>query len=306
MLHKLTILADALIGYVIKWKYDLMGMRGLPSIQQANVIRHPEFIVSLTSYGRRVNKVVYYTIVSILKQSFLPDRIILWLDKDNWNEKNIPLRLNKLCSKGLEIKFCEDLKSYKKLIPTLTECPENIIVTIDDDVIYTRNFLKQLWISYRKAPSRIHCTKALLPQRKDKQTFSLAPYTSWPEIPPEQTDARTLKFPVGVGGILYPPYVLDSEITNIKLFTKLCPQADDIWFWCMAIKNNTGHTKIAIRKPFYSFDSIYQFFHHGSALTHSNAKESKNDDQLRNVIDYFRLESSLIQSIQAYTNHERH
>lgn len=301
MLHKLKILADALIGYVIKWKYDLTGIRGLPSIQHANVTRHPEFIVSLTSYGRRVNKVVYYTIVSILKQSFLPDRIILWLDNDNWNENNIPLRLNKLCSKGLEIRFCEDLKSYKKLIPTLTEYPEDIIVTIDDDVIYTQNFLKHLWDSYRKSPSQIHCSKALLPQLENGETVTLAPYTKWLEIPPEQTDADTLKFPVGVGGILYPPHALFKETTNIHTFKNLCPMADDIWFWSMALKNGTGHTKIAIRKPFYSFDSIYQFFHYGSALTHSNAKESKNDDQLKNIIDYFKLESTIVQSIKYNT-----
>lgn len=299
MLHKLKILADALIGYVIKWKYDLIGIRGLASIRHSNNSRHPEFIVSLTSYGRRVNKVVYYTIVSILRQSFLPDRIILWLDNDNWNEKNIPLCLNKLCSKGLEIKFCEDLKSYKKLIPTLTEYPEDIIVTIDDDVIYTRNFLKQLWASHQQYPHQIHCTKALVPQWGNRQNFSLTPYTSWSEILPEQMDSCTFKFPVGVGGILYPPHALSLETTDIGLFTKLCPKADDIWFWSMALKNGTGHIKIAMFKPFYSFDSIYQFFHHGSALTHSNAKEAGNDEQLKNVISYFGLEYNLIQSIKA-------
>ncbi len=47
--------------------------------------------------------------------------------------------------KGLTIDWCEDIKSYKKLIPTLKKYPDAIIVTADDDLIYDNKWLEQLY-----------------------------------------------------------------------------------------------------------------------------------------------------------------
>ena len=51
-------------------------------------------------------------------------------------EENLPRDLLKLRSFGLTIDWCENLRSYKKLIPAIEKYPDDIIVTADDDVFY--------------------------------------------------------------------------------------------------------------------------------------------------------------------------
>ena len=82
-----TALTSVISGYLFKWKTDLLGKRNVPRLSPDINCRNEEIVVSLTSFGRRVSQnVVYYTIISILKQTVKPNRIILWLDKDKWNE----------------------------------------------------------------------------------------------------------------------------------------------------------------------------------------------------------------------------
>lgn len=39
--------------------------------------------------------------------------------------------------------------SYKKIIPSLKEYPENIIFTCDDDIFYPKGWLKDLYEDYK-------------------------------------------------------------------------------------------------------------------------------------------------------------
>ncbi|MBD5261925.1 MAG: hypothetical protein HDS38_07345 [Bacteroides sp.] len=281
ILRKICILKDALIGYLIKWKIDL---RGAKLSFDSDLCEIP-VVVSLTSYGRRVSSVVYYALVSILNQTVKPQRIILWLD-DTWSKKTLPKKLLSLERFGVEYKFCRDLKSYKKLLPTLNEISEYPIVTVDDDVMYEPNFLKSLYDSYLAEPDKIHCTHAVSPILKSENQFES--YIKWPEY--IKNDSHTdYIFPIGEGGVLYPPKSLYKDVTDFDLALSLCPNADDIWFWIMALKNGTKHKVVDLKKVFYSFDALYQFLHKGSALTHSNAKKNKNDEQLKQVVSYYKM-----------------
>lgn len=115
--------------------------------------RAEKFIVSLTSYRPRIND-VKYTIYSLLNQTFAPDKLILWLDEDSFpqRERNLPRDLLKLRSFGLTIDWCENLRSYKKLIPALEKYPDDIIVTADDDLFYRPDWLKALNDEHAKNP----------------------------------------------------------------------------------------------------------------------------------------------------------
>ena len=44
---------------------------------------------------------------------------------------------------------------------------------------------------------------------------------------------------IGCGGVLYPPNSFNEEVFNINQFKKLIPTQDDVWFWSMAVLNNT-------------------------------------------------------------------
>ncbi len=284
LIHKIKILHNSIIGILIKYWYYIIGLYGIVPLSRDH--KHPEIIISLTSYGRRVYDTVYYTIISILRQSKCPNRIILWLD-NSWNDSNLPNKLKGLKHFGVEIYYYHDIKSYKKLIPTLKITHEDIIITVDDDVIYNRDLIASLYNSYCLKPNVIHCTQALLPKQTSSHEFET--YTNWDYADSSNNNDNELIFPIGVGAILYPPYTLHEDVLREDIFMTLCPNADDIWFWIMAKRNNIKHMVVDIKPRYYSFDAIYQLLHKNTALTQTNRKQNKNDDQLKVVIDYYKL-----------------
>ena len=102
-----------------------------------------EVIVSLTSFGKRIFD-VYLAIESFMQGTIKPNKIILWLSENEFNGKMLPHTLQLQQVRGLEIKFCKDLRSYKKLIPSLKLYPDACIITIDDDVIYEYDIVERL------------------------------------------------------------------------------------------------------------------------------------------------------------------
>ena len=243
-----------------------------------------QIIVSLTTYSKRIYD-VHLTIESLFRQTNLPNKIVLWLAEDEFNNGNIPFLLKKLEKKGLEIKFCKDLKSYKKLIPTLKEYPNDIIVTVDDDILYPYDLIENLYKEYLKNNNCIYF------YRGHKMTFDknkkIQNYSSW--IGDYQIEEETyLTLPTGIGGILYPPNCFHKEVLNEEIFMKLAPKADDIWFKAMTLKNNIKCKKVKLNKP---FSKMFLGLEAGQdiALCNINVGENQNDIQLKAVFDYYNL-----------------
>ena len=123
---------------------------------EQNVYPEGELIISLTSYGNKL-QLLYLTIESLLHQTVKPNKIILWLDQTKYTEyDSIPLALRMQEKRGLEIKYCEDVKSYTKLIPALLNYPDSIIISADDDIIYPIDFVERLFKAYRQDSSKIY------------------------------------------------------------------------------------------------------------------------------------------------------
>ena len=281
MLNKFFLFAKCLYGYIHKFLIDV-GIYNIPTLGQ-----HKEVcaVVSLTSYGRRVKtNVVYYTLVSILRQTVHPSHIILWLSKEEWSDDTIPPKLYALKKKGVEIRYCKDIRSYKKLVPTKELYPKDVIVTMDDDLIYSDDVLETLYNSHLSHPESIICLNANIPVIKNGVPVS---YETWEKCKFSQ-EGKTL-FPIGVGGVLYPSNSLNKDAFNESLFEKLCPFADDVWFWFNGLRNSTNKLFVVKKKSNYAFDDIYQYFHKGSALTHSNRFEHQNNDQINNIFNYFNV-----------------
>lgn len=198
-----------------------------------------DIIVSITTYGKRIYD-VHLTIESIMEQTMKANRIILWLDY-SFENKPLPNAIRLLQERGLEIMFCKDIRSYKKLIPALKAFPEDVIITFDDDVIYEFDLLEKFILSYKENPSFIYCGRMHKMQFDKKER--LLPYSQW-KWNQNEVEASLLNFPTGVGGILYPPHSLDDEVFNESVFMDICKYADDIWFKAMAIKNGTLTKKV--------------------------------------------------------------
>lgn len=279
-LNKLRVLYFAIKGHCYKWMVDL-GVLRVPNLNNSSC----DIVVSLTSYGRRVTDgVVYYTLVSVLRQTLQPSKILLWLSEDEWSDDTLPSKLKYLRKKGVEIRYCKDTRSYKKLTPTLKLYPNCNIMTIDDDVIYTKDSINLIWNQHLQNMKSIICLKASMPKLENGVPSN---YAIWKEL---QTSINSLMvFPIGCGGILYPQGSLHEDVLREELFLRLCPLADDIWFWFCGLLNGTEKLYIKKRNTDLSFDALYQYFHKGSALTHTNRFEHANDNQFKDLFDFYNI-----------------
>jgi hypothetical protein len=224
-------------------KRSFILLPNLPNAQKAS----PRYIVTLTTYGKRLHTTTPYTIASLLRQQELPDKIILWVAYGT----EIPLVYEKLTRKGLEIRFCEDLKSYKKLIPALAQFPEDVLITADDDVYYPKNWFLKFKEAHEQYPDRICAVRAhRFALSEDK---CIEPYSEWKKEINAVCDTRYI-FPTGVSGILYPPACLDARCMQAELFLRLAPQGDDIWFWAMAKLKGTSH--VLVKFDSLNFDQV--------------------------------------------------
>lgn len=197
--------------------------------------RECQIIVSLTSYPARI-KTVSECIKTLLNQTVKPDHLFLSLAKEQFpnNEEDLPEDLLKLEKYGLEIIWCNDYRSYKKLVPIYDKWKEHIIVTADDDNYYSPNWLELLLKGYEEYPNCIQCNVVT------KFSFDCDRNFYW--IPGGREFYNTPSFLnklVGCGGVLYPPQSLYKDITNSDLFMKLAPTNDDHWFWIMAVLAGT-------------------------------------------------------------------
>jgi len=215
-----------------KYTYTPVNEYGL-----TKTVRDKKIIVSLTSFPARI-PTLHITLSSLLQQTVKPDMLILWLAKEQFpnGEADLPEEILRLKEFGLSIKWWHDIRPYKKLIPAITNYPDDIIITTDDDVVYDKTMVEKLYNSYKEAPEFIHChriTKISLKNGKFKARCKQS-YKN-------PSFANKL---VGIGGVLYPPHCLYKDITNENLFTELAPTNDDIWFWLMAVMNGTKIVQI--------------------------------------------------------------
>lgn len=243
-----------------------------------------EVIVSLTTYGKRLYEVAS-TIESIMQGSMKPNRIMLWLD-NGLKETILPISLQKQQKRGLDIAFCKDIRSYKKLIPTLQKFPNAVIITIDDDVLYHYDFVENMINHHKKYPqciiaNRIH--RIVL----DNMGYPVT-YMKW-KFCDNPTDDSPLNFFTGVGGVLYPPNAMDDEVFNESVFMDICKYADDIWFKAMSLKNGTNVLK-CYTHDFRGEDYLLNRNVQDVALYRINTdRDAANDRQLKAVFEKYGL-----------------
>ena len=251
-----------------------------------------DLIVSLTSYGVRVNDTLPYTLYSLLQQTQLPNRIVVWLDNVNWSEGNLPILLKKFEELGVEFYYVDDIRSYKKLIPALKSFPDNVIITVDDDLYYNPHTIEWLIDAYKKSDKHSVIGTWAYPAKVSEGKY--LPYSSWKEKDDGQiTHEYSL---IGCGGILYPPHIFDDEILKQELFMKMAPTADDLWFWAMEKRlnipiiliPNAGYglheavNRIDVWKP-----------NREGTLYYINEVQGKNDEQFIKLIDKYQIKPSL-------------
>jgi hypothetical protein len=262
----------------LQYKKELKGIIERKNFEpmQATQKESPLFIVTLTSYGKRVEDTAPYAIWSLFEQSTKPDKIILWLGEESWNPNNIPQLLKTEMEMGLEIKFCEDIKSYKKLNFALQEFPDDILIIVDDDAYYPKDWLEKLLRTHRENPEKICCHRAHTIKKG-------LPYNKWKWKSAEEDNAELL-FPTGIGGVLYPPNSLDTSRLNEIM--RLAPQADDIAYWAMAKLKGTKH--VLVKNGYFEF-ALVNGIDEEDSLMIKNREQGENDLQFKAIEELLHL-----------------
>lgn len=238
-------------------------------------------IVSLTSYGIRF-KTLHIALESLLKQTLKPNKIILWVsDKEI---QQLPTTITRLQRRGVTIAGCEDCRAFTKIIPCLDMYPEAVIVTADDDIIYPENWLETLYAEHLRHPADIVCHRAryitYLPNGQINN------YDFWPNL--DRACDAPLVFPLGVGGVLYPPGSLYRDVCNRALFRKLSEYNDDIWLKAMSLLKGARCRKIGTFKKDFRQVSNSQVV----SLKAANLLE-RNDQQIAQVFSHYGINDIL-------------
>jgi hypothetical protein len=233
-------------------------------------------VVSLTSYPSRF-RCLGLTLKCLLTQTVCADRIVLWIAHDD--KGALPDDLSHLVKSGLDIRYCQDLLSYKKIIPLLREMPEAVIVTADDDIYYWPTWLEELVRAHATDPQSVLCHRANRMRLDGKGRP--APYKSW-QFDIQEEENSELTFPTGIAGVLYPPGAFFQDVLREDIFLELCPRGDDIWLHWMVRLNGRRSRKIGPRRILTCWPNSQ-----ATALTLENLEKGGNDRQIRAVMERY-------------------
>ncbi len=207
-------------------------------------------IASLTSYPKRIST-VHLAIKSLLLQTYKPDRVVLWLAEEQFPDKKLPDELTALCKYGLEIIWMHDIYGHKKYFyPIVNQKDSEVIITFDDDIIYSPKLIERLMKTHKKFPNCLVCERG--------QTFD----ASFPNNPGKWNphSAVGVKVPTYSinpspgGGCLIPKNAFHSDATDENKICSLAYKNDDLWYMFMSAENETKIVKT--RKNHRTFSVI--------------------------------------------------
>jgi hypothetical protein len=253
-----------------------------------------EYVIALTTYPRRIGS-VWATIETLLRQSLAPREVVLVLSEDEFPERRLPRSLTRRLQRGLRILWIDrTLKSYNKFYPARVAFPDSRLVTVDDDILYDRDFAERLVRAGESHPGFIVGHRGWIPQVADRDAgqgtgpVRFAPYRTWMRHPAGPQTPLPDIFLTGVGGVLYPATENFDELAlQIDVAVRLAPTADDVWLWAAAKSSSTPRHCTGER-----FGAPNGLEDLSGSLNSINVFGRRNDDAIAAVTHYFGLLSN--------------
>ncbi len=251
---------------------------------QPNAPKHAlpgELTISLTSYPGRF-AILPLTLKSLLDQTVRPDRVVLWIAHEHLDL--LPRSILALQNDIFSVRGCEDLRNFKKILPTLGAFPDSFILIADDDTYYPKDWLKSLLDAYDPGQPSIVCHRAhRLAYAPDG---SLAPYRTWhyDVSDPQSTVPSTDLLPTGNGGVLYPPRSLPAQTSDLALIRSLSPTSDDVWLFFMWRQNGWRVRRAGGKKRHF-----VEWARAKSGSLRMLHRDGKKDEHLQTMSRYFGI-----------------
>lgn len=246
--------------------------------------KNPELIVSFTTYPARV-KCLPLVVGSIIRQSKQPDAIILYLSKKQFGNINDPI-FNVIRKQGVRITLVDDdIRSHKKYFYAMEEFPDSVIITIDDDIIYDKNMIKDLYNSYLRHPKAVSAKR--VHRIKFDKNYKVLSYLNWDYNTRAIVDRESLDLvATGCAGILYPASCLYKEWNDVEGIKKTSLCADDLWLKVMELLNNVP--VVLAKSKSYSLKHIWATDLDGLGI--DNLLNHGNDLQLEKICIYKKID----------------
>lgn len=246
--------------------------------------RTEKIVVSLTSFPNRISK-LWMVIETILSQSIKPDKVILYLSKVQFPrlEEDLPDSLLNMKARGLDIRFVEgDIRSHKKYYYVMQAYPDDLIITVDDDIFYPTTMIQTLVQYHELYPKSVICRYAKSIVWDSNMTIKSS--LKWSRIYKTKFGGQDIFLGTG-GGTLFPMpgTSLYRDTLNIALACDLCPLEDDLWLNTMIRLQNT---EIVVVK---NYKGILPVLNTRDVMLYSSNGGENNltDSQLRNTILYY-------------------
>ena len=210
------------------WYYHNIKKKPISSPEEA------DYVVSLTTYPARVGN-VWRVIEMAANQRGIQDKyaICLYLIKSKFEGIDLPAKIKELQARGLTVKFNEEnLKCHNKYFYAFKDYPEKTVITIDDDLQYNHHTISGLIKKNKEYPKCIVYNRGarVIPNKS---------FNMWPSVQ-KATNPHTDIYPLGVGGVLYPPHSCHEIVLDNKIIKKTCLCADDMWLNFTSRLNQTN------------------------------------------------------------------
>ena len=211
-----------------------------------------QIIVSLTTSPIRIAN-IQPVIDSIMQQTIVPHKIVLNLPhvfkRFNSTFDQIPDFLTN--NNKILINRCEDIGPLTKILPTVSiaESMEDILISIDDDIVYPTNTIEGLLNASKQYPDNVIANSA-------KHNYKDNLYSALE----------------GWCGVLYKKkFLVDFNLDEIKDYNKACYLSDDFTLSNYLAKQNIGIIGLGINSIFWSENRILGYWNGEDALHNNEA-----------------------------------
>ncbi len=245
--------------------------------------RKTKVIASLTSFPGRIST-IHWSIKSLMTQTYKPDRIVLWLAEEQFPSRTLPKELLELVNYGLEICWCEDLYGHKKYYYLVENQKHNeIVITFDDDIIYSPKCIERLMKTYAMFPNCLICERAQSYIDTSDPNIKYNP-GKWNVISDIGIKEPSFSLnPSPGGGCLIPYGAFHEDALDKQKIRDLAYKNDDLWYMFMCALNGT---KIVKTRKYHRIFTIAEGTQVAQMAT-ENVIGNKNVDCVKKLIERY-------------------
>jgi hypothetical protein len=193
-------------------------------------------IVGVTTTKARLD-LFFYSFQSLRRQSLSSFRIVVSLSREPYLfDEGIDAVPDWMAGENVQVDFVQNSGPYRKLLPQIARMDDDdMLVTADDDIIYSEHWLKRLVSSAQENPDCIVCCRARNVMKNLLGRYQN--YSHWDVCLTPQRGPNLL--PTCGAGAVFRKRLLDLRFLSDEAYLKIAPTADDIWYRIASLRTRT-------------------------------------------------------------------